>query len=101
MYATAQRYRLPILTVVLDNGGWQAVKEAVLRVYPKGEAAGANQFHAQLGGEVRRFDQVAQAFGAHGEHVSEPGELEAALRRCVQAVDNGQAAVLQVKVAAL
>ena len=101
VYATAQRYQLPILTVVLDNGGWQAVKEAVLRVYPKGEAAGANQFHAQLGGEVRRFDQVAQAFGAHGEHVSEPGELEAALRRCVQAVDNGQAAVLQVKVAAL
>lgn len=101
VYATAQRYQLPILTVVLDNGGWQAVKEAVLRVYPKGEAAGANQFHAQLGGEVRRFDQVAQAFGAHGEHVTEPGELEAALRRCVQAVDGGQAAVLQVKVAAL
>ncbi|HEX2546373.1 MAG TPA: thiamine pyrophosphate-requiring protein [Ramlibacter sp.] len=101
VYAVAQRYALPILTVVLDNGGWQAVKEAVLRVYPNGEAAEANQFQAQLGGEVRRFDQVAQAFGAHGEHVSEPGELEAALQRCVQAVDGGRAAVLHVKVGSL
>jgi len=101
VYAVAQRYRLPILTVVLDNGGWQAVKEAVLRVYPQGEAAQARQFHAQLTGEVRRFDQVAQAFGAHGEHVREPGELEAALARCIQAVDDGRAAVLHVQVAAL
>ena len=38
VYATAQRYKLPIFTVVLDNGGWQAVKEAVLRVYPSGNA---------------------------------------------------------------
>lgn len=101
VYSVAQRYRLPILTVVLDNGGWQAVKEAVLRVYPDGEAAEANQFHAQIGTEVRRFDQVAQAFGAHGEHVGEPEQLEAALQRCLQAVDSGRAAVLHVKVASL
>lgn len=101
VYSVAQRYRLPILTVVLDNGGWQAVKEAVLRVYPQGEAADANQFHAQIGTEVRRFDQVAQAFGAHGEYVTEPDQLQAALRRCVQAVDEGRAAVLHVKVASL
>ncbi|MEJ8839183.1 thiamine pyrophosphate-requiring protein [Ramlibacter sp. AN1133] len=100
VYAVAQRYRLPILTVVLDNGGWQAVKEAVLRVYPDGEAARANAFHARLGGEVRRFDQVAQAFGAHGEYVEEPDGLALALQRCVDAVDGGRAAVLHVKVAA-
>jgi acetolactate synthase-1/2/3 large subunit len=100
VYAVAQRYRLPILTVVLDNGGWQAVKEAVLRVYPDGEAAQANQFHARLDGEVRRFDRVAQAFGAHGEYVEDPGQLAQALQRCVEAVDGGQAAVLHVKVAA-
>jgi acetolactate synthase I/II/III large subunit len=100
VYAVAQRYGLPILTVVLDNGGWQAVKEAVLRVYPDGEAAGANQFQARLDGPVRRFDLVGQAFGAHGEYVTEPDQLEAALQRCVQAVDGGRAAVLHVKVAA-
>lgn len=39
VYAVAQQYQLPILTVVLDNGGWQAVKEATLRMYPNGAAA--------------------------------------------------------------
>ena len=99
VYSVAQRYQLPILTVVLDNGGWQAVKEAVLRVYPDGEAAAAKQFQSQYGGEVRRFDQVAQAFGAHGEYVTEPDQVEAALQRAVQAVDSGRAAVVHVKVA--
>lgn len=101
VYSVAQRERLPILTVVLDNGGWQAVKEAVLRVYPDGEAKDADEFHARIGTEVRRFDQVAQAFGAHGEYVSEPEQLEAALRRCVEAVDGGRAAVLHATVASL
>lgn len=101
VYSVAQRYKLPILTVVLDNGGWQAVKEAVLRVYPKGQAAEADQFHARIGGEVRRFDQVAQAFGAHGEYVTEPDQVEGAIQRALQAVDRGQAAVLHVRVAQL
>ena len=83
---------------MLDNGGWQAVKEAVLRVYPNGAAASANQFLARLGGERRDFAQVAAAFGAHAETVEDPGQLRAAIARCLQAVDAGQAAVLCVRV---
>jgi acetolactate synthase-1/2/3 large subunit len=101
VYAVAQRYRLPILTVVLDNGGWQAVKEAVLRVYPDGEAVQADQFQARLDGEHRHFEHVAQAFGAHGEAVSDPAALPAAIARCIDAVDRGQAAVLNVAVSPL
>ena len=37
---------LPIFTVVLDNGGWAAVKEATLRMYPDGEAMAAREFQA-------------------------------------------------------
>jgi acetolactate synthase I/II/III large subunit len=36
VYAVAQQYQIPIFTVVIDNGGWQAVKSATQRVYPKG-----------------------------------------------------------------
>ena len=36
VYAVAQQYQIPIFTVVLDNGGWQAVKSATQRVYPEG-----------------------------------------------------------------
>ncbi|MFM2069233.1 MAG: hypothetical protein RLZZ584_4142, partial [Pseudomonadota bacterium] len=98
VYAVAQRYGLPILTVVLDNGGWQAVKEAVGRVHPGGAAVTHDQFHARLDGQHRHFEQVAQAFGAHGEAVSDPVELPAAIARCLAALDRGQAAVLNVAI---
>jgi acetolactate synthase I/II/III large subunit len=98
VYATAQRYGLPILTVILDNGGWQAVKEAVLRVYPEGAAAQADEFQARLQGERRQFEQVAQAFGAYGEYLSDPVEVPLAIARCLAALEHGQAAVLNVQI---
>ena len=98
VYATSQSYGLPILTVVLDNGGWQAVKEAVLRVYPDGAAARGNEFHARLQGRQRHFEQVAQAFGAYGECVEDPAEVPAAIARALQAVDEGRSALLNVQI---
>ena len=98
VYAVAQQYQLPILTVVLDNGGWQAVKEATLKVYPNGVAVQTNQFKATLGGAKRDFAMVGQAFGAHGETVRDPAELEGAIARCLQALDAGQAAVLVARI---
>jgi acetolactate synthase-1/2/3 large subunit len=85
--------------VVLDNGGWQAVKEAVLRVHPDGPAAKAGEFQARLKGQKRQFEQVAQAFGAHGERVTRAEDLPAAIARCLQALDQGQAALLVASVA--
>jgi acetolactate synthase I/II/III large subunit len=101
VYAVAQQYGLPLFTLVLDNGGWQAVKEAVLRVYPQGSAAAANAFQSRLEGRQRQFEQVASAFGAYGEAVDEPGKVAGAIERCLAAVDAGQAAVLAVRVTPL
>ena len=98
VYAVAQQASLPILTVVLDNGGWQAVKEATLRMYPDGTAAGNNAFQAKLSGGVRDFAKVGEAFGAHGETVREPAQMAAALARCMAAVDSGQAAILVARI---
>jgi acetolactate synthase I/II/III large subunit len=105
VYAVAQQYRIPIFTVVLDNGGWQAVKSAVQRVYPKGIAAETDQFQSRLTsgrqGEARDFSAVARAFGAHGECVAEPDDLAAAIDRCLAALDDGKAAVLHVHITRL
>src|SRR5207344_3020096 len=64
VYAVAQQYGIPILTVVLDNGGWQAVKSSVQRVYPKGVAAETNSFQSQLRsgrqGERRSFSDIGR-----------------------------------------
>jgi acetolactate synthase-1/2/3 large subunit len=105
VYAVAQQYQIPIFTVVLDNGGWQAVKSAVQRVYPKGIAAETDQFQSRLmsgrQGERRDFSAVAKAFGAYGECVTEPDELAAAIERCLAELDDGKAAVLHVQVTRL
>ena len=105
VYAVAQQYQIPILTVVLDNGGWQAVKSAVQRVYPKGIAAETDQFQSRLTlgrqGEQRDFSAVARAFGAHGECVAEPDDLAAAIDRCLAALEDGKAAVLHVHITRL
>jgi len=105
VYAVAQQYRLPILTVVVDNGGWQAVKSAVQRVYPQGVAAETDQFQSRLTsgrqGERRDFSELAKAFGAYGECVTEPDELAASIDRCLAALDEGRAAVLHVHVTRL
>jgi len=105
VYAVAQQYQLPVLTVVVDNGGWQAVKSAVQRVYPKGIAAETGQFQSRLTsgrqGEQRDFSAIARAFGAHGERVTEPDDLATAVDRCLAALDDGKAAVLHVHITRL
>jgi acetolactate synthase-1/2/3 large subunit len=105
VYAVAQQYQIPVLTVVLDNGGWQAVKSAVQRVYPRGIAAETDQFQSRLRsgrqGEQRNFSAVARAFGAHGECVTEPDDLDSAIDRCLSALGDGKAAVLHVHVTPL
>lgn len=98
VYATAQRCNLPIFTVVLDNGGWQAVKEAVLRVYPDGAAAQADEYQSRLQGPARQFEMVGQAFGAYGECLRDPAQADAAIARCLQALQEGRSAVLNVQV---
>jgi acetolactate synthase I/II/III large subunit len=81
------------------------VKSAVQRVYPKGIAAETDQFQSRLmsgrQGERRDFSDVAKAFGAYGECVTEPDDLAAAVDRAFAALDDGKAAVLHIKVTKL
>lgn len=98
--AVAKQYGLPIFTVILDNGGWAAVKEATLRVFPEGVAKQTQAYQAHLAPDMN-FAMVAMAAGAHGECVSDPLELEAAIARCLTALSQGQSAVMQVKVTRL
>ena len=103
VYAASQAHGLPILTVILDNGGWNAVKGAVKRVYPRGSAVANDQFYARLSRadahDRRDFQKVGEAFGAHGEHAKHAGELEAALDRCFDALKTGCSAILNCRLA--
>ena len=100
VYAVANQYGLPILTVLLDNGGWSAVKESTLRMYPQGEAKSTNQFASELGYSTD-FAAIAEAAGAHGERLTDPEQVEAAIERCLAALDEGRSALLHVRITPL
>jgi acetolactate synthase-1/2/3 large subunit len=101
----SQQYQLPIFSVILDNNGWQAVKASVQRVYPDGAAQRTDSFLSRLctgrQDEQRRLVDIACAFGAYGERIADPDGLDAAIERCLAALDGGRAAVLHVDVTPL
>ena len=105
VYAVSQQYQLPIFSVILDNNGWQAVKASVQRVYPDGAAQRTDSFLSRLctgrQDEQRRLVDIACAFGAYGERIADPDGLDAAIERCLAALDGGRAAVLHVDVTPL
>jgi len=98
--AVSKQYKLPILCVVLDNGGWSAVKESTLRVYPEGDALAENAFAAELALDVD-FSRVGEAFGAYGERLTDPAQVGDALDRCLREVRGGRSAVLHACVTRL
>jgi acetolactate synthase-1/2/3 large subunit len=97
VFAVSQQYKLPFLSIVLDNTGWNAVKQSTLRVYPEGEAKGTSEFEANLAPKAA-FTKVAEAFGAYGEELSDPADVPAAIERCLKEVRGGRAALLHVRV---
>lgn len=98
--AVGRQYKLPVLTVVLDNTGWAAVKEATLRVYPAGEAKSAADYGATLAPDMN-FAKVAEAAGAHGELLTDSDGVEPAIARCLQALRSGRSAILHARVTKL
>lgn len=93
----AAEYDAPTLTVVYDNQGWNAVKNATTTQYPDGVAA-----HTSV--PESRFETAmdltapANVVDAHTQVIQEPEELPAALEAAAEAVDGGVSAVLDVKV---
>jgi acetolactate synthase-1/2/3 large subunit len=100
VYAVSKQYKLPIFTVLFDNSGWSAVKEATLRVYPEGEAKATNEFNALLAPEIE-FAKIAEAAGAYGEKVTEPGAVPEAIQRCLKEVRGGRSALMHVRIPVL
>jgi acetolactate synthase-1/2/3 large subunit len=99
IFAVAQQYKIPIFSVVFDNSGWGAVKQATLCVYPDGEATAAGAFQAEL--TPVEFSKIGEAFGAHAEKVSDPAGVREAIARCVAAVRGGRSALLHACVTRL
>jgi acetolactate synthase-1/2/3 large subunit len=100
VYAASQQHGLPFLSIVLDNSGWGAVKQATLKVYPDGRAKDSDEYESGLCPDVE-FGKVAEAFGAYAEKLTNPDDVTDALNRCIDVVRGGRTALLHVRVTSI
>ncbi|NGM22165.1 thiamine pyrophosphate-requiring protein [Roseomonas stagni] len=82
----AEAHQLPVLVIVFNNAMYGAVRNSTLAMYRDGAAA-------KTGGELLAdlspspaFEKLAEASGGHGERVTDPAALPAALRRAIAVV---------------
>jgi acetolactate synthase-1/2/3 large subunit len=92
-FDTAVRYGLPFVAVVGNDATWNAEYQIQLREYGAERAHGCELLPA-------RYDLVAAALGGHGELVTAPRELGAAMQRAVKSARPACLNVMTQRVAA-
>jgi thiamine pyrophosphate-dependent acetolactate synthase large subunit-like protein len=95
--ALSMHAKLPVLIVVFNNNGYEAMKKDHHRYYPDGVAA-AHDLYYGLPITGFEYSALAKPFGAHGERVENAADLKPALTRAAAAVKEGRTAILNVMV---
>ncbi len=104
VYWIAQRYSIPVLTVVLNNKGWNAPRRSMLLVHPDGEGSKVDNKTLNISFEPTP-DYAGIAKAATGGRawagcVATVAEHLEKLPEAVAAVKGGRCAVLEVKIGA-
>jgi acetolactate synthase-1/2/3 large subunit len=89
--------KLPTLTIVCNNGRWQAVESATRVVYPDGAAAHAAEMPLVELQPSPEFTKVAEASDAFARRVDDPADLPRAIDAALTAVAGGRQALLDVR----
>jgi acetolactate synthase-1/2/3 large subunit len=95
-YWVAETYAAPQLTVVFNNGGWNAPKASTLLVHPEGTAKRRDRYWITTSARARLADVAAAAAGAAAFRVERVNELDATLRQALEIVRGGKSAVVEV-----
>lgn len=93
----ADTYGLPVLTVVLDNGGWNATKRNLRRQHPGEHADRTDRYWVNLQQSADLPGIATAAGGAWGATVRSLEELEPALRAGLEQVSTGRSSVVAVR----
>jgi acetolactate synthase-1/2/3 large subunit len=90
----------PFLTLIFNNRMHNATRNALRGAFPESYAQANDNWPGIRIDPPPDYAALARACRAHGETVDDPAELRGALERAIAAVDAGQAAVVDVRVAA-
>jgi acetolactate synthase-1/2/3 large subunit len=83
------------MAVVFNNKKYAAMQGMHLKMYPDGIAAETDVYH---GTHINPpdFVKVAECVGGYGEQVTEPEQLQDALKRGLEANQSGKPAIIDV-----
>jgi acetolactate synthase-1/2/3 large subunit len=89
-------HNAPVLFIISNNRGYSTGTTQVLRSYPEGYAAKAQDVTGGWFDPCPNYSGEAAASGAYGEKVTEPDQVGPAIQRGLQAVKEGAPAVLDM-----
>jgi len=95
----AEKYNAPFLTIIYNNSQHMATVNSWARTYPDGVGKTKNDFLGTAIDPSPDYAVLAQAARGYGETVEDPAEIEPAIRRGLDRVHAGQAAVLDIRIA--
>lgn len=75
-FETAVRFRLPMVCVVGNDAAWGQIRLPQVGMFGEDKSPATRL-------APTRYDKVVEAFGGHGEHVTEPARIRPALERAV------------------
>lgn len=93
-HQVANAYELPVLTIVLNNGSYDAVRISTLDVYPDGKASVAPHVPMVPFSPAPRYGDIAAAAGCYAETIECAEDLPAALSRALKVIQEERRQVL-------
>jgi acetolactate synthase I/II/III large subunit len=89
-------HKAPVLFIISNNRGYSTGTTGVVRTYPEGYAARAQDLTGGWFDPCPNYSGEAAASGAYGEKVTDPREVGPAIERGLKAVREGVPAVLDM-----
>jgi acetolactate synthase-1/2/3 large subunit len=93
----AQQYKVPVLVIICNNEGYVSQEWNLYKYFPSGYALRDNNPYGRVIEPTPDYALMAPAFGAHGECVTDPAQLEQAIHRALAALEAGHLALLDVR----
>jgi len=89
----SKRHELPIVIVIFNNKGYQAMRKGHVHHYPDG-ASVSKDLHYGVTIDGPNYEKLGDDFGFHGRRVESAAELNEAVRGALAAVKSGRTAIL-------
>ncbi len=94
-FGVAGEANLPFLTVIFNNGNYEAMRRNHLHYYPDGDASRSDVWHGvHIPGPD--YPKLVDPFGGYGVRVEDPADLVPALKKGLEAVNEGRIALVDV-----